>query len=182
MPAYTQGMMDLGATVCTRRAPDCAACPVGADCVALRTDRVEALPTPRRRRAPTTRRACFLLAIADGAVLLEQRPPSGVWGGLLAPPQFDSAAALRRALAALAPDAQARALPARRHGFTHFTLAYTPYLAQVRPPPRLAEPRQRWIALAHVDAVALPAPMRALLREVGERRATSGPRAASGTA
>ena len=169
MPAYTQGVMDLGATVCTRAAPACAACPVRDDCHALTHDLVHLLPAPRARKPPPTRRACVLLAIARDAVLLEQRPPVGIWGGLLAPPQFADAKSLRLALHQFAADVQVRALPPRRHGFTHFTLAYTPYLAQFDAlSPRVTEPNQRWVALGEAGLAPLPAPMRILLDEVRE--------------
>ncbi|HTT13790.1 MAG TPA: A/G-specific adenine glycosylase [Burkholderiaceae bacterium] len=169
MPAYTQGVMDLGATVCTRTTPSCAVCPVREDCHALVHQRVDRLPAPRARKRLPTREACFLLAVARDAVLLEQRPPVGIWGGLLAPPQFADSKSLRKALGALAADAQVRALRPRRHGFTHFTLAYTPYLAQLdAPPSRVGEPNQRWVSLREAGSAPLPAPMRALLSEVHE--------------
>jgi len=167
MPAYTQGLMDLGATVCTRAAPTCPACPVRQDCHALANNRVAELPTPRTRKSLPTRRACFLLAVARDAILLEQRPPSGIWGSLLAPPQFASAKSLRSALAQLAAASKVQALSARRHGFTHFTLMYTPYLAHIDAPHlHVSEPNQRWILLDDIGTVALPAPMRALLLDV----------------
>jgi A/G-specific adenine glycosylase len=178
MPAYTQGLMDLGATVCTRTAPACTACPVRQDCFALAHGRVDELPTPRKHRMPDTRRACFLLAVANDAILLEQRPPSGIWGSLLAPPQFASARALRAALSALAANSRARALGARRHGFTHFTLAYTPYLAYIDTPrPHIREPNQRWVQLSEIGSTPLPAPMRVLLGEVRASLEREGTRA-----
>lgn len=189
MAAYTQGVMDLGATVCTRAAPACAVCPVRQDCFALARNRVDALPPPRKRRSPPMRRACFLLAVAGDTILLEQRPPTGIWGSLLAPPQFASAQAMRSALTAFAVGSRTRALRVRRHGFTHFTLEYTPYLARIDAPrPRVSEPNQRWVRLSDLGSVALPTPMRALLTDVREllaregERATSTPRAAAGIA
>lgn len=176
MPAYTQGLMDLGATVCTRARPRCNACPVASTCAALRTGRVSALPTPRPRRAPATRRAHVLVAVHDGAVLVVERPPSGVWGGLLALPQFDAAAALRVALRALGDEAaRAQRLPARRHAFTHFTLEFTPHVVRLsRLAPRAAEPGAVWLPLAQIEVAALPAPIRSLLRDV--RAAMIAPR------
>jgi A/G-specific adenine glycosylase len=177
MPTYTQALMDLGATVCTRVAPACARCPVRGDCFALAHTRVAELPTPRNRRTAPTRRACFLLAVSRGAVLLEQRPPAGIWGSLLAPPQFADAKAMRSALAALSTAAKAQALPARRHGFTHFTLAFTPYLARVvTPRPRASEPHQRWVRLDEIGSVPVPAPMQTLLAEVRALLAREGKR------
>jgi A/G-specific adenine glycosylase len=180
MPVYTQGLMDLGATVCTRAAPKCVVCPVRHDCVALREDRVAELPTRRKRSVVRKRNACFLLAVAQDSVLLERRPPAGIWGSLLVPPQFADARSMRMALAAIASTSKVRALGVRQHGFTHFTLAYTPYLARIEAPrPRVAEPNQQWLRLDEVGAAPLPAPMRALLVEVRDLLAREGARPAT---
>ncbi len=141
MPAYTQAVMDLGATVCTRASPDCAGCPLSATCLALRDGRVDELPTPRARKAMPLRHAQFLVALHDSAALLEQRPPAGLWGGLLSLPQFASLDGLQGALQALRPAASRAALlpmQPHRHAFTHFTL----------------------------ESLALPAPLRTLLCEL----------------
>jgi A/G-specific adenine glycosylase len=167
MPAYTQGLMDLGATVCTRRTPKCADCPVQASCAALANGRVHQLPTPRPRKASPRRRAWALLALHDGRVLLQQLAPAGIWGGLLALPQFGSAVALRQAASAIDATATLQLLPARRHSFTHFTLTLLPRRLDVRSPaPVLAEPRYLWLALRDIETAALPSPVRAILREV----------------
>jgi A/G-specific adenine glycosylase len=88
MVPYTQGLMDLGATVCTRARPRCNACPVSGRCVALASGRVAQLPTPRAARVVAVRRSELLLAVRDGRVLLERRPASGIWGGLQSLPEF----------------------------------------------------------------------------------------------
>jgi A/G-specific adenine glycosylase len=176
MPAYTQALMDLGATLCTRAAPRCAECPVASDCTALRTGRVDELPTPRPRKQVPARNAHLLLALHESQVLLLARPPHGVWGGLLAPPQFDDVAALRRYLRGLAPAGRAAAWPVRRHVFTHFTLEYTPHVARLgQVAPRAAEPVERWLPLEQIEQAALPAPVRSLLLDV--RQAAARPQA-----
>ena len=167
MPAYTQALMDLGATVCMRRAPRCESCPVGGTCFARRTDRVDELPAPRRRPPERTRRAWALLALHDGRVLLQRRAPAGVWGGMQSLPQFDSMAALRRAAAQLDAAPRLRALPPHSHAFTHFTLTLLPRRLDIRsPPPRLREDDLLWLPLSEVNFAPLPAPIAALLREV----------------
>ncbi|MFN3565970.1 MAG: A/G-specific adenine glycosylase, partial [Burkholderiaceae bacterium] len=178
MPAYTQGLMDLGATVCTRARPRCDSCPVASTCVARRDGRVAELPAPRPRKPTPTRRAQLLVAVHDGAILVEERPAAGLWGGLLAPPQFATVAQLRAAARALGdPGARVRRLPTRRHAFTHFTLEFTPHVVRLaRIAPRAAEPGVVWLPLAEVETEALPAPIRRLLRDVGAALAT--PRAA----
>src|SRR4030067_618848 len=92
---YTQALMDLGATLCTRSKPKCGDCPVCSDCVALNTGRVNELPAPRPKKAVPERHAIFLLLMHGNDILLEKRPGSGIWGGLWCPPQFDDEAAAR---------------------------------------------------------------------------------------
>jgi A/G-specific adenine glycosylase len=166
MPAYTQGLMDLGATICTKAQPRCDRCPLRSTCVALRTDRIDQLPSPRPGRATRTRSAQLLLPVDGDRVLLEQRPGLGIWGGLLAPLQFDRVEELTAALHALAPGTPVHALAPRRHAFTHFTLHFTPHLARVERPLAAMEPRLQWVARADLEHAALPAPIRTLLREV----------------
>jgi len=166
MAAYTQGLMDLGATVCTRRAPKCGACPLRRSCVAKQTGRVEQLPAARVRRSRPSRRAWALLALHDNRVLLQQRAPTGVWGGLYALPQFTSAAALRRAASAIDYRPRLQALPPRLHAFTHFSLTLLPMRLDVRAPPQaLRESDLLWLPLEHIDTAPLPAPVLSLLRE-----------------
>lgn len=195
MGPYTQAIMDLGATVCTRSAPCCAQCPLAASCAARRAGRTGELPTPRPRRPAAHRRAHWLLVVGGDRVLLESRPPAGLWGGLLAPPSFASRRALVVAAQPFAAAATLRRWPARRHAFTHFTLEFTPYLVESALASVAGEPGWQWLPLASIEQAALPAPVRALLHEVRERvpaaarrrgagkrarGATSGPSAASG--
>jgi A/G-specific adenine glycosylase len=167
MPDYTQAVMDLGATLCTRAAPRCDDCPLRATCVARRDSRIAQLPAARARRPPARRVAHWLILVRDDAVLLEARPPAGVWGGLLAPPAFDTRRALAHALLALGIEARPRAWPQRRHAFTHFTLTFTPHvLAAPTGILFVAEPGRIWLPLSSLDSAALPTPVRALLADV----------------
>lgn len=84
---YTQGLMDLGAMLCTRTRPSCTACPIGADCSAHRDGTVAELPAPRPRRSVPVRRCEMFVVRCGDEVLLERRPPSGIWGGLWSLPQ-----------------------------------------------------------------------------------------------
>ncbi len=167
MPAYTQGLMDLGATLCRRRAPACAVCPLQRGCKARRDGRIDELPASRSRKVLPQRATWMLLSMHAGQVLLQRRAPAGIWGGLLAPPQFDSFDSLRQAARALAAAADPLPLAPRRHAFTHFTLMLHPYLLDLSRLPTLArDDDQEWLSLAGIDSAALPAPIRALLREV----------------
>ena len=139
---YTQAMMDLGATVCLRARPRCDACPLAADCLARRDARSAELPArkPARRR-PLRHTVFLLLRDNHGRVLLERRPPAGIWGGLWSFPECapgsDVGAECRQRFG-LAPRREPRALPGQRHGFTHFELGIAPLLLDVGPQPRRA--------------------------------------------
>ncbi|MDO8959118.1 MAG: A/G-specific adenine glycosylase, partial [Rhodocyclaceae bacterium] len=89
---YIQAQMDMGATVCTRRQPRCAACPVADRCVARRENRVTELPTPRPKKTLPERAVTLLVLRAENCVLLETRPPAGIWGGLLSLPELPEGA------------------------------------------------------------------------------------------
>src|SRR5690606_12756124 len=89
MEAYTQGLMDLGATVCTRSKPACSRCPLQARCVALATGRTEILPTRKPAKSLPEKNTVMLVVVHEGQVLLEQRPGQGIWGGLLSLPELN---------------------------------------------------------------------------------------------
>jgi len=169
---YTQAIMDLGATVCTRAQPRCGECPLATDCRARRAGRQAELPQPKRRRAVRRRkRAVMLVARRAGAVLLVQRPPSGIWGGLWCLPEFDDrTGAARFAARHLASATIARAsLPLIEHSFTHFDLEITPLVARCDGEARVAEGATMWYDLARPARVGLPAPIKNLLGSLPER-------------
>ena len=161
--AYTQGLMDLGATVCTNRRPRCDACPVAAGCTARRTERQAELPTPRPRTRLPERRATFVF-ISDGArLLLERRPPSGLWGGLLVPPEGEAASVLAR-LGLIG--ASMRDLQPLRHSFTHFRLTLEPVLCLVSPSPLASESGMAWVAISQAARAGVPTPIRKLIEQI----------------
>lgn len=168
--AYTQAVMDLGATVCTRRDPACARCPLEDTCLARRTGRQHQLPAPKHRPERPLRRVFMLAARrADGAVWLERRPERGIWGGLWCLPQFDSSAEaadyLERMLGEHAPP---RPLAAIEHAFTHFDLVMTPLLAHCASLGGAPDPaRHAWYQAAAPGALGLPAPIRRFLQRLG---------------
>jgi A/G-specific adenine glycosylase len=161
---YIQAQMDLGATLCTRHRPRCAACPVAEDCVARRDGRTAALPTARPRRDRPEREVTVLLLVHEGRTLLEPRPPTGIWGGLLSLPELPSAVGPAEHVARLGCRLLSeRALPPVTHGFTHFVLRLKPLLCRVAPLVRAAEPAGRWLAPHELATAGLPAPIRRLL-------------------
>jgi A/G-specific adenine glycosylase len=165
--AYTQGLMDLGATVCTRANPACDACPLRTGCAARRDGRQAELPTARPARTLPERETRVLVLIDGRRVLLERRPPAGIWGGLLSLPELggeDAAEFGRRHGLRLR---QARELPVLRHTFTHFRLTLRPCVYQVEAAAgQVNEPNWewKWLALDEIESAALPAPVLRILR------------------
>ena len=151
---YTQALMDLGATVCTRANPACERCPVAARCVARRENRVDELPARRARPPLPLRHATWYVLLHRGQVLLERRPGAGLWGGLWTFPEtrFPGAAKPRR-------------LPLVEHGFTHFRLRAQPLLCAVRKAtPRGEAPGRMWLDVADAVRAAVPTPVRTVLK------------------
>ncbi len=149
---YTQAIMDLGATVCTRRAPSCEKCPVCARCQALADDQVSRYPEPKASKAKPQRSARFFVtSLPNGATLLEQRPLQGLWGGLWTPPERSANTATDAFLNEIgcAPDQLSSEVIAApfRHTFTHFHLQVEPvYLQLSTPPPTIADTdAKRWV-------------------------------------
>lgn len=167
MVAYTQGVMDLGATVCTTRQPRCTECPLHRACRARAEGRPEAYPVKSRKLKRGRREHALLWLERDGAVWLVQRPETGVWAGLWSLPEFESVEALQAALAGW-PGATT-VLPTLSHALTHFDWALTPVRHRLPPGERLGDaverrwPGGRWLERAGLADVGLPAPVRKLL-------------------
>lgn len=167
---YTQAIMDLGATVCTRAKPVCTACPLASDCRAKRDGRQAELPARKRSRAARrTRRVYMLLGMRhEREVLLVQRPLSGIWGGLWCPPEFEEHTALAAFARANLADAVLAGEPLEpiEHTFTHFDLVITPWVARCAGlATRVADfaGAAAWYDLAQTPALGLPAPVKTLL-------------------
>ena len=170
---YTQGLMDLGATLCSARAPQCLLCPVRVDCVAARAHTQERYPVKTRKLKRGTREHVWLWLRWRGQVWLVQRPPTGVWAGLWSLPEFDSRPAFDAAFAdvvSMRPGA-VESLPSFTHTLTH--LDWTLHPLRLTLPVRtgtarvaqLVErwPTGRWFSVAQALAAGLPAPLRKLL-------------------
>ena len=171
---YTQAIMDLGATLCTRSKPACTACPLQGMCQAFAHDRVTAIPAPKPRRARPRRSAVLLMAVTPaGDILLEKRPPSGIWGGLWSFPELDSIAAInawcRERLAAEPLDTQP--WPGVSHSFSHFDFDMQPVKVIVDNVPAVIMEGDRWLWYkAHSPAgIGIAAPVAKLLQQLARR-------------
>ncbi|HEV7431533.1 MAG TPA: A/G-specific adenine glycosylase [Steroidobacteraceae bacterium] len=166
--AYTQAIMDLGATLCVRRRPLCPVCPLATHCGARRTGRQHEIPAPRPRAVRRTRAVVMLLAqLRDGSVLLERRAERGVWGGLWSPPQFPSADAARLYAATRLANAEVepQSRTVLRHGFSHFELEISPLLARCTGWSGVMDgPPMLWYNPAAPEPLGLPAPITALIQ------------------
>lgn len=169
--AYTQAMMDLGATVCTRSKPLCQTCPLVENCQAFVQGLTTTLPAPKPRKTMPVRQTFMLiLALPDGQVLLQQRPPSGLWGGLWSLPEYEHMDSLETRLSQFGSKVK-RIWPVMRHTFSHFHLDITPVVAQLESP-AVAEnsPDQCWYSLATADKkgqnLGLSAPVKKLLQQL----------------
>jgi A/G-specific adenine glycosylase len=175
---YTQAIMDLGATLCTRRRPACALCPLQEPCSARRSGRQHEIPAPKPRagaaaRARKARRTWMVVAIdADGAVFLERRPEQGIWGGLWCLPQFDSESAARSFASQQCrePRVAPQVLAPVQHAFTHFDLEILPLLVECRGAAHeivMEQGATLWYNPRLPDTararIGLPAPVKALL-------------------
>jgi A/G-specific adenine glycosylase len=168
MTAYTQGLMDLGATLCTRSRPACERCPVQALCRAHAADEVARFPV-KTRTLKRRHESWWLLLLRqtgpDGQarLWLERRPAPGIWAGLYCPLVFDSEAALVASLP-LASQADWQALQPVAHSLTHRELRLHPVLieaGQARPP---ESARGQWVQVSALATHGLPAPVRLMLQ------------------
>jgi A/G-specific adenine glycosylase len=169
---YTQAIMDLGATVCTRARPRCDVCPIASDCRARIEGRQGELPAAKRKRAVRRRKhAVMLVARRATQVLLVQRPPSGIWGGLWCLPEFDHREAAEQYAATTLASAKLAhvPLPDIAHSFTHFDLVITPVVASCRGEAGVGDGSTLWYDLARPARVGLPAPIKTLLGTLLER-------------
>ncbi|TAG83102.1 MAG: A/G-specific adenine glycosylase [Burkholderiales bacterium] len=177
MVAYTQGLMDLGATVCTKASPTCMLCPVASDCKARIDGKIDEIPAPKPSKALPHKMQRYLLALHADTVLLVKRPPQGIWGGLwclpelsndVPPGEMDAASKAKFAIEQIENTAP---LASFDHSFTHFKLTLQPLKVDVsRVGKRLEEGGSMWIALGELERAALPKPIKTLLSELVKSR------------
>ena len=164
MPAYTQGLMDLGASVCTSRTPSCLVCPLEKHCAARLSGEVERFPV-RARRVLRKQESWWLLVLRDGAgrIWLHRRPAPGIWAGLYCTPVFGEETALRAHAARWGANDVQSLLPFR-HVLTHRELTLYPVHARLESAQSIACVGEgAWFSAGEVAALGLPAPLRSLL-------------------
>lgn len=167
--AYTQGLMDLGASLCSRSKPKCNHCPLQGECVARRDHRTAELPTPKPRKTLPERSTTMVLLIDGNEILLEKRPHTGIWGGLWSLPEVaagDDVLQSARDRYGLETEALAP-LPILTHTFTHFRLHITPQpLKIVGRKPEAREKGVLWLDKDEAVEAAIPTPVRTLLSKL----------------
>ena len=170
MSCYTQGLMDLGATLCMRAKPSCSICPMADACVAAREGRTAELPTPRPKKLILTRHTVMLLATKGSQVWLRRRPPLGIWGGLLSLPEFETIVHAEDWIRRMGRGEILPAWAEQEHLFTHYRLRITPL------PVRLdgwhggtaMNEQGYWLPLEEAPDAGVPAPVRQLLLRLTE--------------
>jgi len=173
---YTQAIMDLGATLCTRSKPACALCPFKSDCAAHAGGNQSAFPGKKPRKDKPLRETVMLLVHTGREVYLEKRPGSGIWGGLWSLPELAELGEVDDWLIErLSVEArQTSRWSTLRHSFSHYDLDIRPVEVRITSASRKVaeDPRQRWYALDQPPGVGLPAPVLSLIGQLG-RAATS---------
>jgi A/G-specific adenine glycosylase len=165
---YTQAVMDLGALVCTRSRPSCEQCPVATDCLARRRGLQQSLPTPKPRNRVADRDLHMLIVRdVEGRLLLEKRPPAGIWGGLWCLPDGDDLDAIEERLG-LAVEPQ-RTLPSIHHRLSHVRMTIRPVVADLAAGTQVqCSGSCGWFGPAQRARLGLPRPVAELLQEMDE--------------
>ena len=164
---YTQAIMDLGALICTRSNPSCEQCPVSADCQAFQQGHVDRFPSPKPPTRVTDKTICMLiLRDSENRVLLEKRPPSGIWGGLWSLPEGGSIKDIEDKLGLTAQSPSK--LPQVEHRLSHMRILIQPILASTGAATQVkCQDDQSWFAQKDQPGLGLPKPVSELLKNLG---------------
>lgn len=168
---YNQAMMDIGATVCTRSKPNCAQCPVAIDCQAQLSGRQLEYPGKKPKKTIPEKSAWLLVLAQQDHVLLQKRPPSGIWGGLWCFPQFSTQAQLEQYVSEQAYQIKhTEQLVGFRHTFSHFHLDIQPVLISINPVcdnQIMEQDSSVWYNLPHPPKVGLASATERILSSLG---------------
>jgi len=167
---YTQAIMDLGATCCTRAKPQCEQCPFVSDCVARQQGIVDLLPMKKATKKIPERVATFLIVRCDMRIYLCKRPETGIWGGLWSLPQLEGHADEKDVRAHCQQQMRCKVksmnkLPAFRHTFSHYHLDIYPLVVDIESIPLrvMEDGRQIWYNLLQPEALGLPKPVKKII-------------------
>ncbi len=160
--SYTQGMMDLGATVCTRTKPQCDSCPLRSMCVAKQKDLTESLPRRRVKKTKPQKTVYMALLIYENCVFLQKRPPSGIWGGLRSLPQTSTAKELYQIGKQFGGDEALQHTGEFHHEFTHYKLHAKVHVFFCD---SMNGDKTNWIRWRNLNKTALPAPVRKYIND-----------------
>ncbi len=180
---YTQAIMDLGATLCTRSKPNCTACPVQPSCQSYSNDAVNQYPTRKPKKILPTRKTFFLVMADDrGHILLQKRPPVGIWGGLWSFPECENQSEIQEVCAQLdvtpldtLDTSNQKNQPTtndyqygdeQRHTFSHYHLDYTPIYLSVTLKSQIAGQQMTWVAADCPGKLGLPRPVEKMLSDM----------------
>jgi A/G-specific adenine glycosylase len=166
LAAYVQGLMDFGATFCTRNKPRCTDCPMQNQCLAYQQQKVAYLPAPKPRKVLPEKQVTMLMVLDAGEILLERRPNQGIWGGLWSLPELlPTQIAVPHVLETFGMETETlEVLPVVWHTFTHFKLEITPQPLQLVGRRPMLPPHMQWLALSDAISAALPTPIRTLVK------------------
>lgn len=169
---YTQAMMDLGATLCTRKNPKCYCCPLKNNCIARENNKTDTIPRKKSARKIPIRQRTFIIIKNQNSILLQKRPPRGIWGGLWSFPEMEGKPNHQK-LTGFCYDNfnmqlvkhRYQLLPSFRHTFTHYHLDIFPLLVEMKRAPRkiMAGLTQIWYNFDEDIALGLPKPVQTLI-------------------
>lgn len=174
---YIQAQMDLGSTICTRSKPNCLACPLNTDCQAYLTNNPMAYPTSKPKKTIPTRQTHWLIAQnSEGKLLLEQRNPHGIWGGLWSFPETESKQAIHDycQLTTHFTSNTRQSLNTIKHVFSHFKLDIHPHLIQCTSNlNHMADnTKLKWYKISEALQLGLPAPAKSLIQLLRDKNGT----------
>ncbi|TKB50159.1 A/G-specific adenine glycosylase [Ferrimonas aestuarii] len=167
--AYNQAMMDLGAMICTRSKPKCQLCPVADDCIGFELGDPSLYPGKKPKKDKPEKHCLQLLLVDGDTVLLQQRPASGIWGGLWCFPQFDTQAQANDYLAQQGINGTQVKLEKFRHTFSHYHLHIQPVVVKLSSKPaQVQQQPSQWVDIDAPGQLGLAAPTEKLLTELSE--------------
>ena len=164
---YTQAIMDLGATICTKSNAKCESCPVNIDCLALKEGLVECLPTKIKKKSKITKKVLWLLPQGpSGEILLEKRETKGIWGGLWTFIETKDKKSLKLVMSNkfMMDGPEVKKMNKIKHSFSHYNLEATPYLIKLDNKKKFKN--SVWVNNKNVESLGIPAPVKRTINKI----------------